>query len=82
MDTERELDEVLAALARVQISGAQQFAESKRRFLMLLRDDKAAAVAAERERCAKECEAEAELWRGAQDITDFRLCASRIRAGI
>jgi hypothetical protein len=39
-----------------------------------------AAVAAERERCAKLCEAEAEIWQGEQDITDFRLCAARIRS--
>jgi hypothetical protein len=40
-----------------------------------------AASAAERERCAKLCEAEAALWRDLQDITDFKLCAARIRAG-
>jgi hypothetical protein len=40
-----------------------------------------AQVAAERERCAKLCEVEAEKWRGEQDITDFRLCAALIRAG-
>ena len=39
------------------------------------------AQAAERERCAKLCEAEADNWRGLQDISDFKLCAARIRAG-
>ncbi|HET6890516.1 MAG TPA: hypothetical protein VFH31_05390 [Pyrinomonadaceae bacterium] len=38
------------------------------------------AVEAEREACAKECEAEAALWRKEQDVSDFRLCAERIRA--
>ena len=41
----------------------------------------AAKLAAERERCAKVCEAEAENWRGEQDIIDFKLCAARIRSG-
>ena len=40
-----------------------------------------AVQAAERERCAKACEAEAENWRGEQDISDFKLCAARIRSG-
>ena len=40
-----------------------------------------AAVAAERERCAKACEAEAENWRGDHGIRDFTLCAARIRSG-
>jgi len=35
----------------------------------------AACVAAERERCAKLCEAEADNWRGLQDISDFKLRA-------
>jgi len=41
----------------------------------------ASIAAAERERCAKLCDDEAERWRanGQQDIADFRLCASRIR---
>ena len=40
-----------------------------------------AAVAAERERCAKACEDEANRWRDRQDIRDFQLCAARIRSG-
>lgn len=44
-------------------------------------DEKLAfAVDVEREECAKECEAEGILWIGEQDISDFRLCAARIRA--
>ena len=38
-------------------------------------------IAEERERCAKACEAEAENWRGDQDVRDFMLCAARIRSG-
>ena len=35
-----------------------------------------------RERCVKLCEQEADRWRGEQDITDFRLCAARIRSEV
>lgn len=38
----------------------------------------AAAMAAERERCAKACEQEATYW---PEQRDFRLCAARIRNG-
>lgn len=42
----------------------------------------AAAVAAERERCAKACEGEAELWEQAGNgpAMEARLCAAKIRA--
>lgn len=44
--------------------------------------DVAAIVAAERERCASECDKEAALWErdGNGPANDARLCAARIRA--
>jgi len=46
------------------------------------RAGRAAAVAAERERCARVCEDEARLWEvdGMGVATEARLCAARIRS--
>jgi len=46
------------------------------------RAGRAAAVAAERERCAKACDGEARLWEadGKGPAIEARLCAARIRA--
>ena len=43
-----------------------------------------AAVAAEREHCARVCDDEARLWEadGKGPATEARLCAARIRAGV
>lgn len=79
--TEAEIAEMLRIADNFECHAASRGIDEIERAGELLREA-AKALQVERERCAQLCEDEAERWRGEQDISDFKLCAARIRAGV
>lgn len=70
------MDDKLMELARQAASATNQFTPDQK----FIAKFAALVAAAERERCAKVCDENAEKWIDEQDVSDFRICAAAIRA--